>query len=146
MSRANSDRDSDISVEILIPSSIFLQRRLSFLESIVVYLKEIHKLTYAEIARQLNRDQRNIWTLYNRAAKKLGDDIFSPPADASLVQIPISVLRDRSLSILETVVFYLRVDVGLKNSEIAELLNRSSKTIWTVYDRAKKKKMKEDND
>jgi len=111
----------------------------------VVYLKEIHKLTYAEIAKQLNRDQRNIWTLYNRAAKKLGDDIFSPPTDVPLVQIPISVLRDRSLSILEVVVVYLRDDCGLKNSEIAELLGRSSKTVWTVYDRARKKNMKKND-
>ncbi|MEM2090038.1 MAG: hypothetical protein QXL88_03065, partial [Candidatus Pacearchaeota archaeon] len=56
--------------KFFVPISIFAERRLSILESLVRYLKE-KNLTYAEIAKLLNRDQRNIWTINSRARKKL---------------------------------------------------------------------------
>jgi len=52
---------------VCIPVSIFKDTRLTPFELIVKYLKEIKNLTYAEIGRQLNRDERNIWTVYQRA-------------------------------------------------------------------------------
>ena len=59
--------------------------------------------------------------------------------------IPISVIQDRSLSIMEVVVEHLS-SLGLRNSEIAKLLARSPKTIYTVHVRAKaKRKMKKKN-
>jgi hypothetical protein len=57
---------------IAIPSHILRDRSLSVLEIIVEYLKEKKKLTYHEIAVLLNRDDRTIWTCYNRAKKKRG--------------------------------------------------------------------------
>ena len=57
-----------------IPSFIFKDRRLAALESVVVYLKDSLGYNYAQIGRFLNRDQRTIWTTYNRAKKKLGGD------------------------------------------------------------------------
>ena len=56
--------------EILVPSTIFCDRSLSFLESLVEYLKEQLNLSYHEIAVLTNRDERNIWTLYSRAQHK----------------------------------------------------------------------------
>lgn len=53
-----------------IPSQIFQNRSLSVLESLVKYLKEEKNLTYSEIARLLNRDDRTIWTVYARVKKK----------------------------------------------------------------------------
>ena len=58
--------------ELLIPSTIFLDRSLSVLEAISEYLKEEKGLSYHEIAVFLNRDDRTIWTCYNRAKKKRG--------------------------------------------------------------------------
>ena len=58
--------------EVLIPSSVFLDRNISVLEALVKYLKEQKKLTYHEIAVLLNRDDRTIWTCYSRAMKKRG--------------------------------------------------------------------------
>ncbi|OIO64387.1 hypothetical protein COY28_06895 [Candidatus Woesearchaeota archaeon CG_4_10_14_0_2_um_filter_57_5] len=55
---------------VLIPSGIFRQRDLSVLEAMVVYLKVERGMTYHEIAALLNRDDRTIWTCYNRAQKK----------------------------------------------------------------------------
>ena len=124
--------------DILIPTSVFVDRTLSSLESLVEYLKEIHGLTYHQIAVVTNRDERNIWTLYNRAMKKRAG---KEPAvfPVSNIFIPLSIVRDRSLCILEVIVKYLKEEQGLKNHEIAVLLNRSDKTIWTVYSRARKK-------
>jgi hypothetical protein len=62
--------DSIKKEEILIPSSIFIDRKLSVLEILVEYLKEKRNLNYHQIASLLNRDDRTIWTVYNRAKKK----------------------------------------------------------------------------
>ncbi len=66
-------------------------------------------------------------------------------ADQSLpesVPIPSSVFRDRSLSVLEAMVEYLKDQQHLTFHEIAVLLNRDDRTIWTVYSRAGKKRKK----
>jgi len=55
---------------VKIPSNIFRDRNLSVLEVLVEYLKEQRNMTYHEIAVLLNRDDRTIWTVYNRAKKK----------------------------------------------------------------------------
>ncbi len=55
-----------------VPTFIFRDRTLAALESIVVYLKDSQGMTYAQIAKLLNRDDRTIWTTYTRAKKKLG--------------------------------------------------------------------------
>ena len=39
----------------------------------IVYLKE-QGLKYTEIAKLLDRDQRNIWTIYSKAIKKIKKD------------------------------------------------------------------------
>ena len=54
-----------------IPSFIFRNRDLAALEAIVVYLKDSQGMTFAQIAKLLNRDDRTIWTTYTRAKKKL---------------------------------------------------------------------------
>jgi len=126
-------------VEFSLPSSIFRNRNLSFLESIVVYLKELQRLRYADIARLTNRDRRNIFSLYERACKKLKDKPFIVDEKPPVFYIPISVVQDRSLSIMEIVVEYL-LSLGLRNSEIANLLARSPKTIYTVHARVNAKR------
>ena len=60
----------DVKSSISIPSSIFKDRSLSVLEAITEYLKDKKSLTYHEIAVLLNRDDRTIWTCYQRAKKK----------------------------------------------------------------------------
>ena len=56
--------------------------------------------------------------------------------------MPSDIFQDRSYSILETLVVYLKESQGLKYSEIGELLNRNGRTIWTCYHRALKKQRK----
>lgn len=57
-----------------IPSFIFRDRSLAALEAVVVYLKDSQGLTYSQIAKLLNRDDRTIWTTYQRAKKKIGKE------------------------------------------------------------------------
>ena len=57
--------------KFFIPVSIFKDRKLSVLEALVSYLKDNFNLRYREIAVLLNRDERNIWTVYNRYKKKI---------------------------------------------------------------------------
>ena len=54
---------------IKIPITVFRNRDLAVLESLVKYMKEELKMNYAEIAESLNRDERTVWTAYNRKQK-----------------------------------------------------------------------------
>jgi hypothetical protein len=55
-------------------------------------------------------------------------------------EIPSFVFRDRSVAVLECMVEYMKDSQGLTFHEIATLLNRDDRTIWTVYRRAKLKR------
>ena len=63
-------KSSKVRSKLNIPLNVFLDRKLSFMESVVYYMKDNLKMTYHEIALSLNRDDRTIWTVYNRALKK----------------------------------------------------------------------------
>lgn len=54
--------------------------------------------------------------------------------------LPTSIFRDRELSVLEAIAEYLKDKKGMRYSEIAQLLNRDDRTIWTSYQRAKQKR------
>lgn len=121
-----------------IPDTI-LTKKLTVLESIVKYLKENLNFSYKEIARLLNRDQRNIWQTYNAAKKKhkLG---FAIKHYKFL--IPSSIFSNRKLSILENLVFYLKNEFNLSYHKIAILIHRDERTVWTVYQKALRKHAK----
>lgn len=54
--------------------SIFKDRSLGPLQTLVVYLKDKARMSYNEIAKLLDRDNRTIWAVYNRKreVKKVG--------------------------------------------------------------------------
>jgi len=116
-----------------IPLSIF-STKLSPLEALVKYLKDHQHHTNHAIAELLNRNDRTIWTTYNNAKQK---NITLPLSTDIL--LPFSLFSDRTLSILEHVVKYLKEQLYMTNKKIANLLNKDNRTIWTVYDRSKKK-------
>ena len=60
--------------KINLPIVIFENRKLTVLEAIVIYLRNQGK-KYSEIAKLLNRDQRNVWTVCSRAKNKIGKEI-----------------------------------------------------------------------
>ena len=51
--------------------AIFRNTELTIFEALVKYLKEDCGYSFKEISLLLGKDQRNIWTVYNRAKKKL---------------------------------------------------------------------------
>jgi len=126
-----------VPLKVLLPVSIFNNKELGSLETIVKYLKENLNLKYHEIAQVLNRNDRTIWTTYNNAVKKKKEKL---PVKESKFFIPVSIFKDRKFSVLEALVSYLKDNFNLRYSEIAVLLNRDERNIWTVYNRYKKKK------
>ena len=64
------------------------------------------------------------------------------PKTPSNIWIPSNVLRDSSISVLEAIVEFLKEKKGLTYHQIGELINRDERNIWTVYNRAKKKRKK----
>jgi len=123
--------------EILIPTAIFDNKKLSALETIVKYLKEELNLNYRSIALLLNRNERTIWGSYNSAKQKFPSKFV---LKKSKFFIPYLILQDRTFGVLEIIVEYLKDTLSLSYHKIALLLRRDDRTIWTVYHRAKKKR------
>ena len=52
-----------------LPLSVFKNKALTILESVIIYLKE-KGFKFSEISELLERDQRNVWTIYSRGVNK----------------------------------------------------------------------------
>jgi len=119
--------------EIVIPSSIFT-RKLSVFEAIVRYLRDNLNLGNKSIARLLGKSDKSIWQAYNNSLKK-----FKGKLDVKIsFFIPISKFKGKS--VLESLIAYLKDSCKLSYHEIAVMLKRDDRTIWTVYNRGKAKK------
>ena len=94
-------------------------------------------LSYKEIASFTNRNPAVLAVTYRNARRKLQEKFVERISNYS---IPLVVLHDRKLSVLENIVSYLKDTFGLSYHNIAILLNRDDRTIWTVYQRSKKKR------
>ncbi|MBW2980815.1 hypothetical protein KY360_05355 [Candidatus Woesearchaeota archaeon] len=122
--------------DILLPISIFDNKKLSALEAITKYLKENKELSFHQIGVILNRNERCIWTTNNNSKKKMKEGFVLKP---SRFLIPADIFTNRKLSVLENLVKYMKESLELSLHEIAELLHRDDRTIWTVYSRATRK-------
>jgi hypothetical protein len=120
-----------------LPAEIFSFRKLSCLEAAVKYLKENKGKKLTEIGQTLNRDSRTAWNTYRNAKRKMAEELA---ISSSRISIPCSALRDRRYSLLESICSYLKETAMLSNKQIAELLSRDNRTIWTVCNRSKIKK------
>lgn len=120
---------------VRIPSTVFF-KELGCLESVVKYLREELNYGFHQIAVLLNRDNRTIWTTYQKAKLK-HPKMFS--REPRIFSIPLSILDDRRLGALESIVAYLRDEMGYRFSDIGKYLKRDERTIWTTYHRAKVK-------
>ncbi|MFH1683104.1 MAG: hypothetical protein ABIA37_04875 [Candidatus Woesearchaeota archaeon] len=118
-----------------IPLCIF-NSKLSSFEAIVKYLRENCELNFREIGELLERSQYTISSSY-RQAKAKSPALFE--IKISQYDLPTSVIAERKYSVLESIVKYLKEKFNLKFSQISRLLNLHQKTVWTVYQRAKRK-------
>jgi hypothetical protein len=110
---------------------LFSNKKLGVLEVIVKYLKENTQLTYADIAKLLNRDQRTIWTTYSKAIKKY-NEAFKIEANDEL--IPITAFANTKYSPLQVLINEL-TSKGYSLKDVAKLTNRSYKNIWLTNKR-----------
>ena len=132
--KVSGEEIKEMTTEKSIPATIF-SSKLGALESLVKYMKENLNMSYHEIAKLLNRNDRTIWTAYKKATEK-------HPAKLEIKEtniiLPVSIFKDRNLTVLESVILYLK-EKGLRNKEIAKLIERDSRNISTIYSRAIKK-------
>lgn len=56
----------------------------------------------------------------------------------SFSNIPICIFNSK-LGIMESIIKYLKENINLKNNEIAEILKKNQRTVWSTYNNAKKK-------
>ncbi|MDP3640810.1 MAG: hypothetical protein Q8R53_06470 [Nanoarchaeota archaeon] len=138
--------------DFLIPLSVFYSP-LSTLENIVLWLKETQQLDFTTIAGKLERDQRTVGDAYRRALRKKArllaksaEQLPTLPAAFRTISVPLSFFAKRDAAPLETLVFFLRTVHQLTFTEIAQALQRSPKTMWTIQQRAKKKYEKKRKD
>jgi hypothetical protein len=124
--------------EILIPISIF-NDKLSALETISRYLHQNLQMSFKKIGELMNRSEKTIWQAHNHSLKKFQRRLR---VGETKYVIPVSAFSDRQFSNLETIVKFMKEKYFLKYSEIGALLHRDQRTIWTVYNRASKKKNK----
>tara|TARA_Y100000310_G_scaffold241784_1_gene245866 strand:+ start:28114 stop:29121 length:1008 start_codon:yes stop_codon:yes gene_type:complete len=127
--------------ELFLPDFIFC-KKLSSLEAISKYLIENCGLSIKEASVLLNRTNKNIWHAYNSSKKKLKK--FEEKRIR--IAIPIIIFQNSDLSVLENVVVYLKDELILAYSQIAKILHRDDRTIWTVYNKASKKKTRKHNE
>lgn len=119
-----------------VPVSIF-RSKLSGLEVIVLYLKEVQHKTVKEISQLINRKPSTIYTTLSKAKKKKTTKHLGT-SDIS-IEIPLQIFDNRKFSILESLIFYLREEHNLSLKEISTLLNKNYNTVKTVYYRYHKK-------
>jgi len=131
----------------LIPCSVF-DTKLSALETIVKYLVENEKLSLKKIAELTSRTNKNIWQAYNSSKKKHAAwFVVSSEKSEKTILLPLELLNKNSslgiyadkLTLFENIIFYLKDTVKLTYHEIAVLLKRDDRTIWSTYQRAVKK-------
>jgi hypothetical protein len=140
LSIIDDKKEQKIELEKL-PISIFKIEKLSCLEIIVKYLKENHKQTFSEVASLLNRDQRTIWVTYHNSLKKQPKSELLGEKPEFFV--PVKIFRDRKFGVLEAVVLFMKEEMTLSFSQISILLNKNYRTVWTSYNKAKKKNKNE---
>ena len=115
-----------------VPATIFATS-LSPLESITRYLKENLGKKLVEISRTLGKSPAALSPAYKKAVTKKFE------VRETELLIPLSEFeQNMDLSILEIAVNHLK-NRGMRFTEIAALLEKDVRTVWTVYKRAEKK-------
>jgi len=121
-----------------IPLSFFASP-LPPLEALVYFLNRKFGLSIAAIAKLLERDHTTVWTTLSKAKKRTPElSVEGWPEECI---ISLSIFMGRDTSILESLCLHLR-EKGMSYHEIAVLLKRNDRTIWTVVNRGERKQRK----
>ena len=122
--------------EVKVPISVFKNEKLGSLETIVKYLRENKLLAFKQIGSLTNRNDIALAVTYRNAKRKLEAKFIE---EISPYYLPVSILKDRKLSVLENIVSYLKDSLKLSYHEIAVMLKRDDRTVWTVYSKVRRK-------
>jgi len=130
-------------IENTIPTSILRTSKLSSLEAIVKFLRENRNMSYKNIGAALFRQHKTLAVTYN-VAKLKNSAPFSKTVEEDNIRIPFAAF-DTGLSILESICVYLK---SRNNSyiDVARIIGKDQRTVWTVCHRAKKKLEKKNSD
>jgi len=137
--------------DVYIPVSIF--KDMNCIEAIVKYLKDEEieeiiegkevkrRMTEKEIALRLGKDIKTIKEAYKNAKNKI---LIIYKDEMNEITIPLStftnkIFTNEKLTMLESLIKYLKEAEGLKYNIIARILGRNQRTIWTLYNRTIKK-------
>jgi len=126
---------TEVNNHLFFPSSIVRYTQLGVLQAVCKYLKEEQSMTYHEIGQLLKRDDRVVWATYNNAIKKVPTKLLLSDQN---VMLPLSILTDKNKGPLQSIVAFLKDARGMRFSDIAKLLDRDNRVVWTVYHRKKK--------
>ncbi len=118
-----------------IPVEIF-STEIGCLEALCKYLKENKNMSYHEIAEVLARDDRTIWTAYKKACEKRPAQFA---ASGEGLSVPLKIFKDRTKTVLESLVVHLKDVRGMRHTDIAKLIKRDQRNIGTSYARVKKR-------
>ncbi len=122
-----------------IPASIF-NNQLSPLENVALYLNVRLRFSQTQIANILKRDHTTIWTTLEHASRKISKSMYEEMLkEQEKILIPIKIFSNRKLSILESLSIYVKNKFGLSYHQIALLLGKNDRTIWTVVNRGRRK-------
>lgn len=119
-----------------VPVSILRNKKLSSLEAIVKFLRENRGMSYNTIGDGLCRHSKTLAVTYRIAHLKMPEP-FSKEIDNDVKRIPFTVFSTK-LSILESICIYLKSQSN-SYAEIARLIGKDQRTVWTVCKRAEKK-------
>ena len=125
--------------EIYLPATIF-QNSFTPFQIIIKYLRDDLNLSNKQVALLLNRDLKTTWAVY-KSIKDKSSLLFKE----SPFHIPLSIFKDKRLSAFEALVNFLK-NLDLTYAEIARLLNKDQRTIWTIHSRIKNKMQLEENE
>ncbi|MBT3463435.1 hypothetical protein HN789_05325 [archaeon] len=122
--------------EKYLPGSIF-NKELGIFESIVKFLHENRNLSFKEISKLTYRSPNNCAVTYKKAKKK-----YFPKLNSDYIhKIPIGSFS-KNYTCFESVCLFFKESMNYH--EIAVILNRDDRTIWTTYNRAIKKGVRKD--
>jgi hypothetical protein len=122
-----------------IPVSIIRTLELSSLEAIVKFLRENRNKSYKIIGTLLNRNHKTLAVTYAVAIRKK-PELFSKEREDDSNRIPFTAFNN-DLSILESICTYLK-SIDYSYADIARMINKDQRTVWTVCHRAKIKSQK----
>ncbi|MDO8481271.1 MAG: hypothetical protein Q7S65_05690 [Nanoarchaeota archaeon] len=120
---------------IRVPPTV-LALGLSPLEAVATYLVEERQLSITTVARLLCRSKQGIWQAVSDARRKLQKRVWP---GASPHDLPVETLGKKPRSLLENLVTYLHEQRKLSFADIARLIDRNQRTVWTAYHRAREK-------